>query len=312
MPIPKAPACCEPKVSLDQWRSLLAVIDAGGYAKAAEMLNKSQSAVSYAIQQLETALGVAVFELQGRRAVPTPAGDLLYRRARLLLEQADRLEKAAFNLSAQIEPLVRLAADLIIPPEKILCCLESFAADFPDTRVEIFESVLSGTEDALIQRQVDLAIGGRVPTGFLGEHLMSVTLRGVSSPGHALQQLGRKVTYEDLRQHRQIIVRDSGAYRRYTEGWQEAEQRWTVSHIKTSLEAVRMGLGYAWLPEAYVAKDLAEGRLTLIPVETGAERVVSTYLTFADKDLAGPATRRLGEILKERLPTMDQQGAHHR
>ena len=298
----KPPACCEPKVSLDQWRALLAVIDAGGYAKAAEMFNKSQFAVSYAIQQLETALGVAVFELQGRRAVPTPAGDLLYRRARLLLEQADRLEKAAANLSAKIEPLVRLAVDLIVPPERILCCLESFAQDFPDTRVEIFESVLSGTEEALLQRQVDIAIGARVPPGFLGEYLMSVTLRGVSSPDHPLQHLGRKITYEDLRQYRQIIVRDSGLYRRHTEGWQEAEQRWTVSHTKTSLEAVRRGLGYAWIPEAYVLDDLAAGRLSLIAVETGAERVTSTYLTYADKDLAGPATRRLAEILKERLP----------
>jgi len=298
----KPPACCEPKVSLDQWRALLAVIDAGGYAKAAEMLNKSQSAVSYAIQQLETALGVAVFELQGRRAVPTPAGDLLYRRARLLLEQADRLEKAAANLSAKIEPLVRLAVDLIVPPERILCCLETFAADFPDTRVEIFESVLSGTEEALLQRQVDIAIGARVPPGFLGEYLMPVTLRGVSSPEHPLQHLGRTITYEDLRQHRQIIVRDSGLYRRHTEGWQEAEQRWTVSHTKTSLEAVRRGLGYAWIPEGYVLDDLAAGRLSLIDVESGAERVTSTYLTYADKDLAGPATRRLAQILKERLP----------
>lgn len=298
----KPPACCEPKVSLDQWRALLAVIDAGGYAKAAEMLNKSQSAVSYAIQQLETALGVAVFELQGRRAVPTPAGDLLYRRARLLLEQADRLEKAAANLSAKIEPLVRLAVDLIVPPERILCCLENFAADFPDTRVEIFESVLSGTEEALLQRQVDIAIGARVPPGFLGEYLMPVTLRGVSSPEHPLQHLGRTITYEDLRQHRQIIVRDSGLYRRHTEGWQEAEQRWTVSHTKTSLEAVRRGLGYAWIPEGYVLDDLAAGRLSLIDVESGAERVTSTYLTYADKDLAGPATRRLAQILKERLP----------
>lgn len=298
----KPPACCEPKVSLDQWRALLAVIDAGGYAKAAEMLNKSQSAVSYAIQQLETALGVAVFELQGRRAVPTPAGDLLYRRARLLLEQADRLEKAAANLSAKIEPLVRLAVDLIVPPERILCCLENFAADFPDTRVEIFESVLSGTEEALLQRQVDIAIGARVPPGFLGEYLMPVTLRGVSSPEHPLQHLGRTITYEDLRQHRQIIVRDSGLYRRHTEGWQEAEQRWTVSHTKTSLEAVHRGLGYAWIPEGYVLDDLAAGRLSLIDVESGAERVTSTYLTYADKDLAGPATRRLAQILKERLP----------
>src|SRR5690554_3942002 len=171
----KPPACCEPKVSLDQWRALLAVIDAGGYAKAAEMLNKSQSAVSYAIAQLETSLGVAVFELQGRKAVTTPAGDLLYRRARLLLEQAERLEKSAACLSIKVEPLVKIAADLIIPPAQVLACLATFSEEFQDTRIEVLESVLSGTEDALLQRHVDLAITARVPPGFVGEKLLTVT-----------------------------------------------------------------------------------------------------------------------------------------
>ena len=294
----------ENKVTLEQWRALLAVIDAGGYAKAAEMLNKSQSAISYSIAQLESALGVKVFQLQGRKAVPSPAGELLYRRARQLLEQAERLEKSAGCLSIKVEPLVKIAADLIIPPIRVLQCLEIFAQDFPDTRVEIFESVLSGTEDALIQRHADLAIGGRVPTGFMGEKLVTVTMHGVSSPDHPLQQLGRTINYEDMRQHRQIIVRDSGQYRRRTEGWQEADQRWTVSHIKTSLDAIRMGLGYAWLPDAYTHEDVQAGRLKYLPVEVGAVREVPTYLTFADKEFAGPATRRLAEVLKENLPKM--------
>ncbi|HCS63314.1 MAG TPA: LysR family transcriptional regulator, partial [Cellvibrio sp.] len=92
---PTAVGITENKVTLEQWRALLAVIDAGGYAKAAELLNKSQSAVSYAISQLETALSVKVFQLQGRKAVASPAGELLYRRAKQLLEQAERLEKSA-------------------------------------------------------------------------------------------------------------------------------------------------------------------------------------------------------------------------
>ena len=81
MNTPSSSAVTENKVTLEQWRALLAVIDAGGYAKAAEQLNKSQSAISYAIAQLESALGVKVFNLQGRKAVATPSGELLYRRA---------------------------------------------------------------------------------------------------------------------------------------------------------------------------------------------------------------------------------------
>lgn len=290
----------ENKVTLEQWRTLIAVVDAGGYAKAAELLDKSQSTVSYAITQLEHALNIKVFQIQGRKAVPSPAGELLYRRAKELLEQADRLEKTAM-LSQQVESQIRIAADLIIPPLKILQCLAIFSQTYPQTRVEIYESVLSGTEDALLQRQVDLAIGGRVPIGFMGEKLTTVTMRGVSSPNHPLQQLGRTIDHEDLRKHRQIIVRDSGQYRRHSEGWQEAEQRWTVSHIKTSLEAIRMGLGYAWLPDAYIEEDVALGKLTYLPVTVGAIREVPTYLTFADKELAGPATRHLADIFLHEL-----------
>ncbi len=67
-----------PRITLEQWRSLIEVVDAGGYALAAEKLCKSQSAVSYAVQKIESLLGVKAFEIQGRRAILTPTGHMLY------------------------------------------------------------------------------------------------------------------------------------------------------------------------------------------------------------------------------------------
>ena len=87
-----------PRISLEQWRSLLAVVDAGGYAQAAEVLHKSQSAVTYAVQKMETLLGVKVFEVVGRKAHLTPTGEVLYRRAKALLDEAGALEGAAATL----------------------------------------------------------------------------------------------------------------------------------------------------------------------------------------------------------------------
>lgn len=286
------------KISLDQWRALLAVIDAGGYARAAEALGKSQSAVTYAIQQLESQLGIKVFELQGRRAVATAAGQLLYRRAKLLLEEAAALEQAACRLNAGVEAEVRVAADLIVPSLLVLESMQRVAQEFGDTRLDVLESVLSGTEDALLQRQVDLAITSRVPPGFLGQPLLQMPFLAVTHPDHPLQQLGREVTAADLRRHRQLIVRDSGIHRRRNEGWLEAEQRWTVSHMSTSVQAVRNGLGFAWLPVAYIDEDLARGTLRPLPLREGGERSGEVYLVFADRDGAGPVTRRLAEVLK--------------
>ena len=98
-------------ISLDQWRALVAVVESGGYAPAAEALGKSQSAVTYAVQKIETSLGVRAFALEGRRAVLTDTGRLLYRRGRALVAEADELERSARNLSAGWEAELWLAVE---------------------------------------------------------------------------------------------------------------------------------------------------------------------------------------------------------
>ena len=65
----------EPRITIEQWRSLAAVVEAGGYAQAAARLHKSQSAVTYAVQKLEQQLDLKAFELRGRRAALTAAGE---------------------------------------------------------------------------------------------------------------------------------------------------------------------------------------------------------------------------------------------
>src|SRR5215218_5949224 len=97
------------RVSLEQWRCLAAVVDAGGYAQAAQQLHKSQSTVTYAVQQLESRLKVHVFEIQGRKAVLTGVGQMIYRRARTLLDDAGDLERAARKASAGWEAEIGIA-----------------------------------------------------------------------------------------------------------------------------------------------------------------------------------------------------------
>src|SRR6202142_1138153 len=151
-----------PRISLEHWRSLLAVVDAGGYAQAAEVLHKSQSAVTYAVQKIESLLGVKVFEIIGRKAHLTPTGEVLYRRAKALLDEAGALEAAAGSLAAGWEPELRLAVEIIFPTWLLLECFARFAEEQPQVRIELYETVISGTEEALMQRTVDLAICSRV------------------------------------------------------------------------------------------------------------------------------------------------------
>src|SRR5580658_2501154 len=131
-----------PRISLEQWRALLAVVDAGGYAQAAESLHKSQSAVTYAVQKMESLLGVKIFEVVGRKAHLTPTGHVLYRRAKALLEEAGALESAAGSLAAGWEPELRLAVEIVFPTWLLLECCASFAKERPQTRIELYETVL--------------------------------------------------------------------------------------------------------------------------------------------------------------------------
>ena len=101
------------RITLEQWQALVAVVDAGGYAQAAERLHKSQSSVTYLVQKLESLLDVKVFEIKGRKAALTPAGQLLYRRARVLLDEAAGIEKAAKSASAGWEAEIRIAAEIV-------------------------------------------------------------------------------------------------------------------------------------------------------------------------------------------------------
>ena len=287
-----------PRIGLEQWRTLIAVVDAGGYAQAAEALNKSQSAVTYAVQKLEAVLDVKAFEMQGRKAVLTPTGQLLYRRARALLDEAGGLEKAARSLAAGWEPEIRVAVEVLFPTWLILECLDRFGAEAPDTRIELLESVISGTQEALVSGYATLAIAGRIPPGFSGDALIRLRLVPAASPQHPLHHLQRKVTLKDLRAHRQLVVRETGQTRE-ARTLVEATQRWTVSNMSTSIIAARAGYGYAWLPEYKIRDELAAGTLRALPLREGGERFAELYLVYADRDAAGPGTLRLAEIIRE-------------
>jgi DNA-binding transcriptional LysR family regulator len=286
-----------PKITLDQWRTLVSVVEAGGYAHAADQLHKSQSTLTYAVQKLERLLGVKVFEIQGRKAVLTSAGQVLYRRGKTLMTEAVRLERAAASLAAGWEPELRLAVDTIFPTWLLLECLARFADEHPETRIELIESVLGGTDEALLEGRVDLAIGSSVPPGFIGDPIMQVRFIAAAHPDHPLHRLCRPLTLDDLRQHRHLVVRDTGRERARTPGWLN-EQRWTVSHKATSIRAACMGLGYAWYAENVIRKELDTGELKPLPLREGAERWAALYLIFADRDAAGPGALRIAEIIR--------------
>lgn len=288
-----------PRITLEQWRAFASVVESGGYAQAAHALHKSQSSVTYAVQKLEAQLGVEVFVVVGRKAQLTAAGEMLYRRARQLLEDAGGTERAASKSSAGWESEIWLAVEILFPAWLLLGCLDRFGAESPQTRIELLETVLDGTPEALQSGRADLAISPRIPPNFNGEPLMTVRFVPVANPDHALHKLGREVTLRDLRRHRHLVVRDTGSQRDNRPATVEVEQRWTVTHMATSIGAACRGYGFAWFPRDKIRNELAEGVLEVLPLRDGRERSLQLYLIFADRDAAGPGTLRLAEIIRE-------------
>ena len=66
-----------PRITLDQWKILQAVIDHGGYAQAAQALHCSQSSVSYNIARMQEQLAMPLLRIEGRKAVLTATGEIL-------------------------------------------------------------------------------------------------------------------------------------------------------------------------------------------------------------------------------------------
>jgi DNA-binding transcriptional LysR family regulator len=285
-----------PRITLEQWRALQAVVEEGSYARAAEALHKSQSTVTYAVQQIQRLLDVKAFEIRGRKAVLTEAGQVLYRRARTLLEEAEALERGAAQMAEDWQPEIRIAAEIIFPTWLLLECLAEFGRERPDTRIEVYETVRSGTLEMLSEGRVDLAIGE--PSGTSSIPLIPVRFIAVAHPDHPLHRLGRPLTERDLKRHRRIFIRDTGSQRQTEVSG--VELRWTVSHKATSIRAVSMGLGFAWLPDETILPELRAGTLKALPLKGGSERIVSLTISFSDPEFPGRDAARLAEIIRTR------------
>ncbi|MFU8837132.1 MAG: LysR family transcriptional regulator [Thiohalomonadaceae bacterium] len=291
-----------PRTTLEQWRVLQTVIERGGFAQAAEALHRSQSSISYTVARLQAQLPVALLDQSGRKAVLTEAGEVLLRRSKILTDEALRLERLAASLAQGWEAELQLAVEVVFPSQILFAALREFTEacgeQASEVRLQLIESVLSGTDEALFSGRADLVISGRIPPGFLGEPLLLVEFVAVAHRDHPLHHLDRPISADDLRAARQLVVRDSGLSRSQDIGWLGAEQRWTVSHIKTSIEAIRQGLGFAWLPEAQISAELTSGELRPLPLREGGRHRGQLYLIYADRDSAGPATRELAAILQ--------------
>ena len=287
-----------PKTSLEQWAILAAVVDQGGYARAAAALHRSQPAVSYAVARLQEALGAELLTLQGRKAVLTPLGTTLLGRARALLRDGETLERLAGSLRDGWEPELRMVVDLAFPRERLLAILGELKKTCANTQIQYEAAVLSGADEAIVDGSADIVLTTRVPPGFLGDWLLDMPFIAAARPDHPLHELGRELSADDLMPHTQVVIRDSGRRQPRDDGWVGSNVRWTVSGMDAALDVLRAGFAYGWLSGHLLAPLLENGTLRALPLAAGGVRMVSIYLVVARPDSAGPAVRTAVELFQ--------------
>lgn len=287
-----------PKSTLEQWRILQAVVDAGGYAQAAELLNKSQSSLNHAVAKLQNQLGVELLQVIGRKAFLTPAGEVMLRRSRLLTQQIEDLELLAANIDMGWEPELRLAVEIIYPRDKLYQALSQFYPQSRGSRIQIIDTVITGSAEMILEAKADLVIAATpiVPRGYLSEPLCITQMVLVCAPDHPLTAIAA-LDADELTQHLQIVIRDTGQKPAENAGWLKAEQRWTVGNFYEAMTILQRGLGFCWLPEFIVQQAIQDGSLVRLQLRQSTERQIPLSLVIPKEDKLGPGGRQLRQII---------------
>lgn len=286
-----------PRTSLDEWVALSAVASAGSFARAGEMLNKSQSSISYTLCKLQERLDVRLLEPDGRRSVLTRDGQALLGRAHEVLEEFNRLERFARHLSDGWEAEVCLALDGVFPTNLLLEALSRFRSEVPQTMLKILETPTSELS-ADDRSDADIIVGTSNANGHTGEPLMQLDFLAVSHPDHPLQKLGRPAQEVDTLHHTQIATAVTHSLPLADKRKSSIAPQWTVLNVHTAIAAVVQNLGFAWLPRHMVQPMVEQGKLKILPLAQGGRLPVHIYLRFTKHEFAGPAARALEAILR--------------
>ncbi|HUF44699.1 MAG TPA: LysR substrate-binding domain-containing protein [Aestuariivirgaceae bacterium] len=152
-------------------RSFLAIARSGSITRAAQILNRTQSAVSVQIKRLESKLGEELFERQARGVKLTPAGERLLGKASQILALLDTL--AMEFRSGAVEGPVAVGIPEEYGGTKLPAILGEFARAHPAAQVSVQCGFSTGFHAAVAQGELDLAVYLNSPQDTAGEFLMA-------------------------------------------------------------------------------------------------------------------------------------------
>lgn len=271
-------------MNVDSLHLLLAVARRGSFAAVAKERDLDPSSVSRAIADLESELGLRLFQRSTRSMTPTEAGETYLARLEPLLEELEHAREAAAQISSAPRGLLRLTASVTFGQMCIVPLLGAFHARYPDLKVEC---VFSDVNVDLVSERIDLAI--RLAPAIEGDLVVAKlmdTRYGVYASPEYLAQHSPLLQPGDLSRHK-VLLFNLRAYRthwlfRDSEGREERvaiQGDLTLAPASALLTATLAGLGPALLPDWLVADAVATG--ALVPLFPGYAATATTFDTAA-------------------------------
>lgn len=284
-------------VTLDQARTLDAFAREGTLQAAAKRLHKGHPAVLYALKQLEQQTGLALFDRTGYRTRLTPAGDAVLRHCRAMLEAERALEATCTVLHSGWEPVLRVVFDAIVPLTPVLEVVKLVRASQAPTRVMLSVDSLAGVEARFGAEQAQLMVSVLPSSqieGLTVHKLPQLKARLVAHRSHPLAKRA-KVTRDELTEHVLLTVRGSDPRLQLVTAELDTQSTVHLPDFHSKKAAIVAGIGFGWLPEWLIERELSKGELKPLKLAQGAVHIFEPRVSTRGK--LGPA----GSALLEQL-----------
>ena len=256
-------------VNLKSMYTFLLVAEQNSFCRAAEVSNRSQSAISMQIRQLELQLGVALFHRTTRRVQLTREGEMLLayaRRAVAELQTGLRQIKEAVDLQ---RGRLTLACTPILAATRMPQILAAFEKSYPAVSVQMSELGAADMLDGLRRQAVDFALGPRAPYGadFQFQTVL-VDQIYVLIPDNLDIGSGDTISLAELSQAPTLVL--SGSSDGLIENAQKASGvtlniKYEVQQVQTLIAMAAAGLGAAILPRVAIPAK-PDPRLRAVPI----------------------------------------------
>jgi len=247
--------------TLRQLQYVVAVADTGKFGVAARNMAISQPSLSTMISDMETELGVTLFERGRQGALLTPAGEELVRRARSILTEVENLKAVAGMQKNILTGRIRLGVLPSIGPYLLPNVVRTLHGEFPDLRLFVREERTLDLDANLREGRFDTIISSLSDhPGTGASKLFEESLYICVAPDHPLASARGGIGLEELEGHEilslgygfglNVIANDLA---------NRANAKLSSEYEGTSLDAVRqmaaMGAGVAILPSLYATTE---------------------------------------------------------